>query len=259
MRSLTRRERNGNEFIARLDVFVHILYDLSLAHMKSTTLLVMLSLLPSVFAPSLSSASGGVAAANAQAGFSADDFDWREMVPYLFAAAALPGEQGIKAVLENSNVLRAYVGNEIRAERRPDKSPAKGNSSTQEDAVSTRIDQIVQEEISYQHKTVAVEYPLARRPFPFSEIAAAKSEKRPDAYFMLSLADRSYTAAQVQSKYGAPYDTGVSQWYSVFKYRLDSPSYTSEAVFEIDPVDGAVIKVAISLRPKKPTKPKTRQ
>jgi len=258
-RSLTRRASNGNEFIARLDVFAHIRYDLSLPHMKSTTLLVMLSLLPSVFAPSLSSASGGDIAANAQAEFSADDFDWREMVPYLFAAAALPGEQGIKALLENSKVLRAYVGNEIRAERQPDMGSARGNGSTQEDEVSKKIDQIVQEEISHQHKTVVVEFPLARRPFPFSEIAAAKSENRPDAYFMLSLADRSYTAAQVQAKYGAPYDTGISQWYSVFKYRLDSPSYTSKAVFEIDPVDGAVIKIAISLRPKKPTKPKTRQ
>ena len=68
---------------------------------------------------------------------------------------------------------------------------------------------------------------------------------------MLSFADRSYTAAQVQAKYGAPYDTSISQWYSVFKYRLDSPRYTTKAVFEIDPVDGAVIKVAVSLKPKK--------
>jgi hypothetical protein len=29
--------------------------------------------------------------------FSADDFDWREILPYLFVAAALPDEQGIKA------------------------------------------------------------------------------------------------------------------------------------------------------------------
>ena len=32
------------------------------------------------------------------------------MVPYLFDAATLSGEQGIKAILENSKVLRAYVG-----------------------------------------------------------------------------------------------------------------------------------------------------
>jgi len=230
---------------------VLIRYDLSLAHMKPAILLVMLSLLPSVLASSLSSASDGDTAPIVQAEFSADDFDWREMVPCLFEAAALSGEQGIKVVLENSTVLRAYVGNQVRAERRPDKSIAKGNGSTLDEEVSKRIDEIVQEEILHQHKTAVVDYPLPRRPFPFSEIAAAKSEKRPDAYFMLSFADRSYTAAQVQAKYGAPYDTSVSQWYSVFKYRLDSPRYTSKAVFEIDPVDGAVIKVAISLKPKK--------
>jgi hypothetical protein len=216
--------------------------------MQSAILFVMLSLLPCVFAPSLSSAAD--AAAGVQAEFSAGDFDWREMVPSLFAAATLSGEQGVKAILENSKVLRAYVGNEIRAEHRPDNSSAKG-SSTQEDEVSKRIDQIVQEEIVHPHKTAAVDYPLSRRPFPFSEIAAAKSEKHPDAYFMLSLTDRSYTATQVQAKYGAPDDTSVSQWYSVFQYRLDSPHYKSKAVFEIDPVDGAVIKIAISVKPKK--------
>jgi len=68
-----------------------------------------LILLLFVLAPSVSDASDGGAHP-----FSADDFDWREMVPYLFTAATLPGEQGVKAVLENSKVLRVYVGNEIR-------------------------------------------------------------------------------------------------------------------------------------------------
>ena len=226
-----------------------------LLDMKPTTLSLVLSLLLSVLAPSLSSApDSGNQPTSAQTQFSADDFDWREMVPYLFVAAALPGEQAIKAVLENSKVLRAYVGNEVRAECRPGKNPcaAKGDSSTLEEEVSKRIDEIVQERIFRRHKAAIVDYPLARQPFPFSEIAAVKSEKHSDASFMLALAGRSYTAAQVQAKYGAPYDTDIVQWYSVYKYRLDSPHYTSKAVFEIDPVDGAVIKVAISLKPKKP-------
>jgi hypothetical protein len=225
-------------------------------HIKPATLLVMLSLMLSVFAPSLSNASGGdqPPGTSAQAEFSADDFDWREMAPYLFTAAALPGEQGIQAVLENSNVLRAYVENEVRAECRPDKNPcsAKGDGALLQREVSKRIDEIVQEGIFHKHKTAIVDYQLTRQPFPFSEIATVKREKHPDTYFMLALAERSYTAAQVQAKYGAPYDTSISQWYSVFKYRLGSPHYTSKAVFEIDPVDGAVIKVAISLKLKNP-------
>jgi hypothetical protein len=68
---------------------------------------------------------------------------------------------------------------------------------------------------------------------------------------VVALADHSYTAADVQAKYGTPYDTDIFQWYSVYKYRMDSPDYTSKAIFEIDPVDGAVIKIAISLKPKK--------
>ena len=226
-----------------------------LTDMKPAALLVMLPLLLSVFDPSLSSASDGgnqVSGTSAQAELSADDFDWREMVPYLFVAATLPGEQGIKAVLENFRVLRAYIGNEVRAECSPDKNPctAKGDGSMLDEEVSKRIDEIVQEGIFHRHKTAIVDYSLACRPFPFSEIAAVKSEKHPDAYLILALADRSYTAAQVQAKYGAPYDTNISQWYSVFTYRLDNPQYTSKAVFEVDPVDGAVIKVAISLKPR---------
>jgi len=215
----------------------------------------MLSLLLLVLAPSLSSASGGnqPPGTDAQAEFSADDFDWREMVPYLVTAAALPGEQGIQAVLENSKVLRAYVENEVRAESRPDKNPstAKGDNTLQAE-VSKRIGEIVEEGTLHKHKTATVDYQLTRQPYPFSEVAAVRSEKHPDAYFMLALANRSYTAAQVQAKYGAPYDTSISQWYSVFKYRLDSPHYTSKAVFEVDPADGAVLKVAISLKLKNP-------
>lgn len=223
--------------------------------MRPSLLLAALSLLLSVFSPALSSPSdrNRSPSTNAQSGFSADDFDWREMVPHLFAAAALPAEQGIKEVLGNSKVLRAYIANEVRAECSPDQGrcAAKHDGFTLEGEVSKRIDGIIKEEIFRQHKTAVVDYKLATQPFPFSEIAAYKSEKHPDAYFVLALADHSYTAAEVQAKYGAPYDTDIFQWYSVYKYRMDNADYTSKAVFEIDPVDGAVIKVAISLKPRK--------
>ena len=99
----------------------------------------------------------------------------------------------------------------------------------------------------HEHKSAVVDCPLTQ-PFPFSEISVLRSEKQQDAYLVLQLADRSYTAAQVQAKYGAPYDTDIFQQYSVFKYRSDSPQYRSKAVFEIDPLDGAVMKIAISLK-----------
>jgi len=207
-----------------------------------------------VLAPSLSNASD----TRRQSQFSADDFDWREMVPYLLTAATLPGEQGVKAVLENSKVLRVYVGNEVRAQcAAKNPCPAMNDSSVLENEVSKRIDEIVQEGISHHHNKAIVEYTLAGKPFPFSEIAAVKSENHPEAYFMLTFADRSYTAADVQAKYGAPYDTDVVQWYSVFKYRIDTPRYTSRAVFETNPVDGAVLKVSISLKTKKPREAKS--
>jgi hypothetical protein len=117
--------------------------------------------------------------------------------------------------------------------------------------VNRRIDEIVREGMVHRHKTASVDYPLEGQSFAFSEIAALKSENRQDAYLVLQLADHSYTATQLQAKYGAPYDTNIFEWYSVFTYRLDSAGYTSKAVFEIDPVDGAVIKVAISLKAKK--------
>jgi hypothetical protein len=207
----------------------------------------LLILLVFVLAPLLLHASDG--GTQPQTQFSADDFDWREMVPFLFTAAALPGEQGVKAILENSKVLRVYVGNGIRAQCKPDKSPCSASNDPEND-VSKRIDEIVQEGITHRHQKAILDYKLARKPFPFSEIAAVKSENHPEAYFMLTFADRSYTAADVQAKYGAPYDTDVVQWYSVFKYRMESPHYTSKAVFEIDPIDGAVVKISISLKTK---------
>jgi hypothetical protein len=239
----------------RLALSPSISYDLAL-HAKITpaTLLLMLSLLFSAFTPSSTAADANrPPGPAAQPAFSAEDFDWRDTLPYLFDAAALPGEQGIQAVLENSKVLRVYVTNEVRTECSPHKTPcaATVDSSTLDKEVSKRIDEIVQEGMVHRRKLAIVEYKLTRQPFPFSEIAAVKSEKSPETYVTLSLAGRNYTAADVQAKYGVPYDTDVVQWYSVFKYRLDNPHYTSKAVFEIDPVDGAVIKVAVSVKLKK--------
>jgi len=223
-------------------------------NMKPPAPLLTLSLLLCVFAPLRFSASDNSthpSGASTQTEFSADDFDWREMVPYLFVASGLPGEQGIKAMLEHSKVLRVYVENEVRAECGPDKSPCAASSEGFIDGeVSKRIDEIVQEGVFHRHQRAIVDYQLAHQPFPFSEIAAVKNEKQPEVYLILQLADHSYTAAELQEKYGPPYDTNICQWYSIYKYRQDNPRYSSKAVFEIDPVDGAVLKVAIRLKTK---------
>ena len=226
--------------------------------MKPATIVTALSLLLSFLIPLSSQASDAdkQPPGNAQAQFSADDFDWREMVPYLFAAADLPGEQGVKAVLENCKVLRVYVANEVR-QCSPGKNPCPAKNDSSEEQVSKKIDEIVLEGISHRHQKAIVDYTLTRKPFPFAEIAAVKSENHPEVYFMLTFADRSYTAADVQAKYGAPYDTDVVQWYSVFKYRIDTPRYTSKAVFETDPIDGAVLQVSVSLKTKKDKKEKS--
>jgi hypothetical protein len=189
----------------------------------------------------------------AVAAFSANDFDWRDMVPYLLAAAELPGEQGIRSIFENSRVLRAYIASQVRTECKP--GNRRCDSSLQgftiDGEVTKRIDEIVKEGLVHQHKGVAVDYPFARQSFPFTEIGALRSEKQQDAYLVLEFADHSYRVADVQAKYGAPYDTDVFDRYSIFKYRLVDAHYISKAVFEINPVDGTVMKVAISLKAKK--------
>jgi hypothetical protein len=69
--------------------------------------------------PRLAVASGGEnngSGAVVVTDFSAEDFDWRYIVPSLFTAASLPGEQAIKTILENSRVLRTYVAKQLRGE-----------------------------------------------------------------------------------------------------------------------------------------------
>jgi hypothetical protein len=185
--------------------------------------------------------------------FSVDDFDWRDMVPYLFAAAELPGAQGVQSIFENSRVLRAYITRQVCAECKPGDSRCDSSRQgfTVDGEVTRRIDAIVKEGLVHQHKNFVVEYPFQNQSFPFTQISALRSEQRQDAYLVLEFADRSYHAADLQAKYGAPYDTDVFDRYSIFKYRLVSAHYISRAVFEIDPVDGAVMKVAISLKAKK--------
>lgn len=211
---------------------------------------ISLMCLPSARAPA---ADSRTTPSTTQARFSAADFDWRDLVPYLLAATRLPDEQGITAVLENSKVLRTYVAREVRQDCGSNAHACSLNSerSNLDEEVSKRIAQIVQEGIFHRHNNAIVDYKLTRQPFPFSEIAAVKNEKKSDVYLLLELADRSYKAVDVQDKYGVPFDTNIFQWYSVFKYRMKTPDYTSDAVFEIDPVDGAVIKVAVNLKPRK--------
>jgi hypothetical protein len=180
--------------------------------------------------------------------FSADDFDWRETIPYLYIAAGMPAEQGIKALLENSKLLRAYIASDVQAECASGAKPCATQSLQGE--VSKRIDEIVQETTSRRRHITLVDYPLTRQHFPFTDITALRTDKHPDAYLVVDFAENSCTAAQLQDKYGSPYDTDVVDWYGVYKYRLDTKNYTTRAAFEIDPVNGSVLRVAISLKRK---------
>jgi hypothetical protein len=185
--------------------------------------------------------------------FTAGDFDWREMIPALAAASELPGDQGVKEMLENSGVLRTYVVSQVWADCKSNQNrcAAIADGAALQQEVTGRIDAIVAKTMFTRDKMAIVDYTLAGQPFPFSEIAAYKSQKRQDAYFTLALAGKSYTSLRVKAKYGAPFDDDIFQWYGVYKYRVDNADYRSEAVFEIDPTNDAVLKIAISLKGKK--------
>lgn len=227
--------------------------------MKPATrfLLLSLSLLVFVFIlapwPLPASGSGDGTGTSAAHPFSAGDFDWREMIPALAAASQLPGDQAVKELLENSSVLRTYVVNQVWADCKSDQNrcAAIADTTVLQHEVTGRIDAIVANTMYTQDKMAIVDYTLASQPFPFSEIAAYKSQKRQDAYFTLALAGMSYTSLRVKAKYGAPFDDDIFQWYGVYKYRVDTAEYRSEAVFEIDPTNDAVLKIAISLKGKK--------
>ncbi len=203
-----------------------------------------------VFARPVSNAFAGNPAS--RAALAADDFDWREMVPYLFTAATLPEDDGVKTMLENAKVLRAYVASDVRAECKPGNSRCDSNRDgfTPDGEVTRRIDAIVKEGIIHRQKTASLDYAFDGRPFPFSQISALRSDKRQDAYVVVQFSDHAYNVSQVQAKYGAPYDTDIFDRYSVFKYRLVSDRYSSKAFFEVDPTNGSVLQVAISLKAK---------
>ncbi|HYN15879.1 MAG TPA: hypothetical protein VES66_08845 [Terriglobales bacterium] len=224
--------------------------------MKPMICLVMMSLLLSGFAAlgsrAASSDNSQPSSTSGPVELSADDFDWRDMLPSLYEAAGLPAEEGIKEMLENSRVLRAYVATDIQAQCKPGAQPCgtKSDGSMLQAAETREIDEIVREGIFRRHKITRVDYPLTGQPFPFTSIAAAKTQKHRDAYLVLDFTEHSYTAAQLQEKYGAPYDTIIFQWFSMYKYRLDTKTYAARAAFTINPVDGEVRRVTISLKRK---------
>ena len=96
---------------AWLFLFASAMISALLAETKPAPLLIALSLLLSIFALSLSSASEGGGqppGSSVQVKFSAEDFDWRTMIPYLSAAAALPAEQGNREVCVGLWACRKY-------------------------------------------------------------------------------------------------------------------------------------------------------
>jgi hypothetical protein len=224
---------------------------LSATAMKPATLLLLLSLSVALLVQSSKASTPGNPSAATT--FSADDFDWRDVVPALFSASGQPAEQGLKTMLENSKVLRAYVAKQVRAECKPGNERCDSNVEgfTVEGEVTRRIDSIVRENLVHQHKCAVLDYSFDRQSFPFVEISALRSENRQDAFIVLQFADHSYRAVDLQAKYGAPYDTDIFERYSVFKYRLVNAHYVSKAIFEVNPVDGVVFKVAISVKPRK--------
>ncbi len=222
--------------------------------MKSGTSRLILSLLLSILTSSVSQAGDGSdRPSSALTPFSADDFDWREMVPYLYQASTLSGEQGLKVILENSKVLRTYVAIDVRKECKPgnDRCDSSRPDFTVEGEVRRRIDGIIKEGLLHRRRSSLVDYRFDRPAFDFAGIAALRSDQKQDAYLVLQFADRVYNSAQLQAKYGPPDDTDIYQWYSVFIYKAVNSRYASKAVFEVNPADGAVMKVAISVKPRK--------
>ena len=171
----------------------------------------------------------------------------------MFEASQQPGELGLQTLLENNNVLRTYVASEARAECRPGNNRCDSSLAgfTLEGEVTRRIDGIVKEGLRHEHKSAVVDYPFQAHFFPFTEISALRSDKLQDAYLVLLFADRAYDVTQLRAQYGEPDDTNVFDRFSVFMYRLKTPRYTSKAVFEVNPADGSVMKVAISLKARK--------
>lgn len=223
-------------------------------HMKLATPFFALCLFLASLAPFLSASdSSHPPTISVAQPFSANDFDWREMIPALAAAAELPGDQAVKELLENSGVLRTYVVNQVWADCKVDRTrcTAISTESALQQEVTGRIDAIVAKTIFTRNKMTIVDYSLAKQPFSFSEIAAYKSQNRRDAYLVLALAGQSYKSVGVKAKYGVPFDDDIFQWYGVYKYRVDNPGYRTEAVFEIDPPSDSVIKIAISFKAKK--------
>lgn len=180
---------------------------------------------------------------------SADDFDWREMIPLLYRAAGLPPEEAVKLMLENTAVLRAYIALELQARCGPQASVCDSQPASPA-LITKRIDEVVRKGIFTRRNITRVDYLLARQPFPFAAIAAMKSRNRRDAFLVLDFAEKSCTAAQIEDKYGSPRDKTIFQWFSMFEYRIDAKTYVARAAFTIDPVSGEAQRIAISLKRK---------
>ncbi len=191
---------------------------------------------------------------------SAEDWDWHDMLPYLYEATFMPPEQGLKELLENSRVLRSYVAGDVQAHCNDHAQlcGARFSDSALQSEITREIDAIVQEGLFRKRKVTRVDCPLTRRPFPFTNVVALKTTNHHDAYVVLDFANDSYTALQVHQKYGAPYDVMVFEWFTMHKYKLETATYVAKAAFTISPADGYVHRVAISLKRKEPHKSEKR-
>jgi hypothetical protein len=182
-------------------------------------------------------------------------FDWRDAITPLYRAAALPADEAVKLLLQNTVDLRTNVAIALLTERRSGESNtepiyhAKLGDPALEAAITQKIDDLVRQRLQSHGDMTSVDCWL-RQPFPYSAIIALKSHTEPYASLVFEMSEGSaLTENGIAMKYGPPQNRAIDEGsFSVTTYQVETKSYVAKAAFQAEPNNSQIRRISISLK-----------
>jgi len=184
--------------------------------------------------------------------------EWRDYIPWLYQAAALPQSEGVRLLLQHDLFSRTYAAIEILRACHGDNAnipkPAdpvcKANLGDEilESAITKKIDNIIATRTRSDNTLLSVDC-SPDQPFPVDMIVAMRSRGSPYACLSFQLpVGNGTTVDQIERRYGTASDRSIdAQGFDTLTYRSGTSSYDAKTYFRFDSVTGELRRVMISV------------
>jgi hypothetical protein len=176
-------------------------------------------------------------------------FEWADAIPYLRRAAALPPEEAVRLLLQNSVHLRTYVAIELTACASGPFCNQRVGDPALETEITRRIDDAIKAKLRTGGSVTSADIAFPRQPYPFTFLAALKPHTSRSATLIASLTrGNGLTLTRVINNYGEPAEERTTARGRILVYKAEGADYTSKTEFTVSGNTGETTDVMISVQ-----------